>query len=182
MALLSSAKSIPNHAGPRKSWSTELGFLILYKPRQILFQHSFNLFDRSQKASLIVVKGPLKLLRPYQIFHEYNGVGRVLFADLMQAVGSQLTEKLSATMSIAKRVYSLAQEQHDSALMIGACRAFAVTLYFLGDFEVARQYATCGLQILPSIVSYLRPYLIGISVRPPVATRPWQKPSRWRKS
>ena len=64
-----------------------------------------------------------------------------------QWVFSLVTEKLSTTMQIAKRVYSLAQEQHDSALMIGGCRALAVTLYFLGDFEAARQYAMCGLQI-----------------------------------
>ncbi len=64
-----------------------------------------------------------------------------------QWVFSLVTEKLSATMQIAKRVYSLAQEQHDSALLIGGCRALAVTLYFLGDFEAARQYAMCGLQI-----------------------------------
>ena len=64
-----------------------------------------------------------------------------------QWVFSLVTEKLSATMQIARRVYSLAQEQHDSALMIGGCRALAVTLYFLGDFEAARQYAMCGLQI-----------------------------------
>ena len=50
-------------------------------------------------------------------------------------------------MQIAKRVYSLAQEQNDSALMIGACAALAVTLYYLGDFESARQYAKRGLQI-----------------------------------
>ena len=50
-------------------------------------------------------------------------------------------------MQIAKRVYSLAQEQNDSALMIGAYHALAATLYFLGDFEAARQYATRGLQI-----------------------------------
>ena len=64
-----------------------------------------------------------------------------------QWVFSLVTERLSATMQIAKRVYSLAQEQHDSALMIGGSRALAVTLYFLGDFEAARQYAMCGLQI-----------------------------------
>ena len=34
-------------------------------------------------------------------------------------------DELSATMQIAKRVYALAQEQNDSALMIGAYRAFA---------------------------------------------------------
>jgi predicted ATPase len=62
-------------------------------------------------------------------------------------VFSLVTEKMSATMQIAKRAYSLAQEQHDSALMMGACRALAVTLYFLGDFEAARQYAMRGVQI-----------------------------------
>ena len=57
------------------------------------------------------------------------------------------TDKLTATMQIAKRVYSLAQEQDDPALMIGAYRALAGTLYFLGDFETARQYAMRGLEI-----------------------------------
>ena len=50
-------------------------------------------------------------------------------------------------MQIAKRVYSLAQDQNDSALMIGAYRAFACTLYSPGDFETARQYAMRGVQI-----------------------------------
>ena len=57
------------------------------------------------------------------------------------------TDKLTTTMQIAERVYSLAQEQNDPALMIGAYRALAGTLYFLGDFESARQYAMRGLQI-----------------------------------
>ena len=57
------------------------------------------------------------------------------------------TDKMSAAMQIAERMYSLAQEQNDSALMIGACRALAVTLNFLGDFESARQYAMRGVQI-----------------------------------
>src|SRR6202011_5394331 len=58
-----------------------------------------------------------------------------------------LTDKLSAAMQIAERVYSLAQEQNDAALMIGAYRALASTLYFLGDFESARQNAMRGLEI-----------------------------------
>ena len=58
-----------------------------------------------------------------------------------------MTDKLSAAMQIAERVYSLAQEQNDAALMIGAYRALACTLYFLGDFESARQYAMRGVQI-----------------------------------
>jgi hypothetical protein len=60
---------------------------------------------------------------------------------------SLITDRLSATMQIAKRVYSLAQEQNDAALMMGACRPLAATHHYLGDFEAARQYATGGLQI-----------------------------------
>ena len=57
------------------------------------------------------------------------------------------TDKLTATMQLAERIYSLAQEQNDSYLMMGACRSLAVTFYYLGDFETARQYAMRGLQI-----------------------------------
>jgi len=57
------------------------------------------------------------------------------------------TDKLTAAMQIANRVYSLAQEQNDPSLMIGAYRALACTVSFLGDFEAARQYAMCGVQI-----------------------------------
>jgi tetratricopeptide (TPR) repeat protein len=60
---------------------------------------------------------------------------------------SLITDKLSATMKIAERIYSLAQEQNDAALMIEAYSALAPTLYFLGDFESARQHAMRGLQI-----------------------------------
>jgi predicted ATPase len=58
-----------------------------------------------------------------------------------------MTDKLSASMQIAKRINSLAQEQNHAALMIGAYRALAVTFYYLGDFESARHYATRGVQI-----------------------------------
>jgi hypothetical protein len=58
-----------------------------------------------------------------------------------------MTETLSAAVQIAERVYSLAQEQNDAALMIGAYRALAVPLYFLGDFKSARQYAIRGVEI-----------------------------------
>ena len=60
---------------------------------------------------------------------------------------SLLTDDLRATMQIAKRVYSLAQEQNDAALMIGAYRALANTLYYLGDFAAARQNAIWGVDI-----------------------------------
>jgi hypothetical protein len=55
--------------------------------------------------------------------------------------------KLSAALQIAKRVYTLAQEQNDSELMVGAYRSLAVTLYFIGDFEAARQSAIRGIEI-----------------------------------
>jgi hypothetical protein len=60
---------------------------------------------------------------------------------------SLVTEKVTATLQIAKQIYSLAQEQNDSALMIEACGALETPLYFLGDFEAARQYARRGVQI-----------------------------------
>ena len=58
-----------------------------------------------------------------------------------------MTDKLSAAMQIAERVYSLAQEQNDPAVAIGAHSALACTLFFLGDFESARQYAVRGIEI-----------------------------------
>jgi hypothetical protein len=60
---------------------------------------------------------------------------------------SLMADKLTATMQIAKQVYSLAQEQNDAALMTGAYRALAITLFYLGDFEAARQHAIRGVRI-----------------------------------
>jgi predicted ATPase len=60
---------------------------------------------------------------------------------------SIVTDKLNATMQIAQRIYSLAQEQNESALMLGAYRALAPAAYFLGDFETAHEYAMCGVEI-----------------------------------
>jgi serine/threonine protein kinase/predicted ATPase len=72
----------------------------------------------------------------------------LLFSALMgQWRYSLWTDKLTATMQIAERIYSLAQEQNDSALITGAYRALAVTLYFLADFETARQNALRGVQL-----------------------------------
>jgi predicted ATPase len=72
----------------------------------------------------------------------------LLFSALMgQWRYSLWTDKLTATMQIAERVYSLAQEQNNAALMIGAYRALAVPVYYFGDFETARQYAMRGAQI-----------------------------------
>jgi serine/threonine protein kinase/predicted ATPase len=73
---------------------------------------------------------------------------QLLYAALMgQWRYSLTTEKLTASMQLAQRVYSLAKEQDEPALMVGACTALAVPLYFMGDFETARQYAMRGVQI-----------------------------------
>jgi hypothetical protein len=60
---------------------------------------------------------------------------------------SLVTDKVSATMQIAQRIRSLAQQQNDPALMLGAYIALTVPLYFSGDFEGARQYARPGVEI-----------------------------------
>jgi adenylate cyclase len=54
---------------------------------------------------------------------------------------------MSVALQIAERIHSLAQEQNDAVLMIGACRALSCTLFYLGDFEASQQYAMRGLQI-----------------------------------
>ena len=72
----------------------------------------------------------------------------LLYSALMgQWRYSLITDKLTATMQIAQRICSLAQEQNSSAVMIGACQALVSTLYYLGEFETARQYAMRGVQI-----------------------------------
>jgi hypothetical protein len=60
---------------------------------------------------------------------------------------SSQTEKLTAALRLAKRIDALAQQQNDPALMIGAYRALAITRFYLGNFEAARQYARRGIQI-----------------------------------
>jgi adenylate cyclase len=54
---------------------------------------------------------------------------------------------MSTAMQVAEQVYFLAQEQNDAALMIGAYRALATTLYWSGDFGSAQQYGMRGVQI-----------------------------------
>ncbi len=77
------------------------------------------------------------LNRPLLLYVALIGVWRHSF----------VADNLSATMPLAERLYSLAEEQNDSTLMIGACSAMGATHYYLGDFETARQYTTRGLQI-----------------------------------
>ncbi|MBV8173607.1 MAG: hypothetical protein JO151_03470 [Verrucomicrobia bacterium] len=72
----------------------------------------------------------------------------LLYSALMgQWRYSYIADKLSAALEVAQRVHSLAIEQNNSAVMIGACQALVSTLYYLGEFETARQYAMRGVQI-----------------------------------
>jgi NACHT domain len=82
----------------------------------------------------------------------------LLYAALLsQWRYSLATDSQTATMEIAKRVYSLADGLHNAALMVGAHRALATTLFYKGDFELGLQHARHGVQIwrageVPSLV------------------------------
>jgi serine/threonine protein kinase/tetratricopeptide (TPR) repeat protein len=72
----------------------------------------------------------------------------LLYSALMgQWRYSYIADRLGAALEVAQRVHSLAMEQNNSAIMIGACQALVSTLYCLGEFEPARQYAMRGVQI-----------------------------------
>ncbi|MBV8967431.1 MAG: hypothetical protein JO331_00005, partial [Verrucomicrobia bacterium] len=72
----------------------------------------------------------------------------LLYAALMgQWRFSHNTDRLSAALQIAKRIYALAQQQNEPAMIIGACTALTITHYFLGDFETSGQFAKQGLDI-----------------------------------
>ena len=77
------------------------------------------------------------LNRPLLLYSALMGQWRYLY----------IADKLSAALGVAQRVRSLAMEQNNSAVMIGACQALVSTLYYLGEFETARQYAMHGVQI-----------------------------------
>jgi len=67
--------------------------------------------------------------RAESLCHSLNRPLLLYVALIGQWRYSLVTDKLSATMQIAKRVYSLAQEQNDSALLTKAYLALAATLY-----------------------------------------------------
>src|SRR5271157_3184485 len=85
--------------------------------------------------------------RVESLCHSLNRPLLLYSALISQWRHSVWTDKLTATMQIAERVYSLAQEQNDARLMMGAYRVLASTLYFLGNFEITGQYAMRSLEI-----------------------------------
>jgi predicted ATPase len=72
----------------------------------------------------------------------------LLYAALLsQWRYSLATGDQKATTQIAERIYSLADGLHDAALLIGAQRALATTLFLRGEFESGLQHARGGIQI-----------------------------------
>ena len=85
--------------------------------------------------------------RAEPICHSLNDP-RLLYVALMgQFRYTLMTDKLSAAMQLAERVYALTQQQKDATLTIGAYRALACTHYYLGNFGSGRQFAMRAVQI-----------------------------------
>jgi tetratricopeptide (TPR) repeat protein len=79
--------------------------------------------------------------------HSPNHPRLLCFALKGQWLYTLMTDKQSAALQIAQRIHSLAQEQDDPTIMTEAYDALAASLYFLGDFESARQNAKRVVQI-----------------------------------
>jgi hypothetical protein len=72
----------------------------------------------------------------------------LLYVTLMgQWRHTAITDKLSSALRIAERVHSLAEEQSDPRLMVGARGVLGSTRYFLGHFELAREHVMSGVEI-----------------------------------
>jgi hypothetical protein len=108
-----------------------------------------------------------------------------------------MTDKLSKTMRIAKRIYLLARRLNDPALMIGACRNLTFTLYYRGEFQTALRYAMRGVGIwrsgvVQASVEEVNSPVVSCLVFEAMSEwhfgqiaycgRRWRKRSRWRKS
>jgi predicted ATPase len=60
---------------------------------------------------------------------------------------SLVTDELQTSLQLAEEIHTLAQNQNDTALLLGAYRALANTTYFMGNFAVARAYAQQGISL-----------------------------------
>jgi serine/threonine protein kinase/tetratricopeptide (TPR) repeat protein len=85
--------------------------------------------------------------RAEPLCHSLNRPRLLCLALRARLLYSLQTDKMSTTMRIAERIYSVAKEQNDAALMIGAHSGLSCTLLYLGDFESGRQHARHGIQI-----------------------------------
>jgi hypothetical protein len=92
-------------------------------------------------------KAPIRYERAEPWCHSLNRPVLLYVALMGQWRYSLMHDKLTATIQIGQRVYSLAREQNNPAGMVGACRALAMTHHFWGDFEAGRRRAIHGIQI-----------------------------------
>jgi len=91
--------------------------------------------------------GSVCYARAERLCHALNRPLLLYVALMAQWRYSLNTDKLTAPMQIANRIYSLAEDQNDSVLLIGAYTALSMTRYFMGDWEAAHQYAMSGIEI-----------------------------------
>ena len=154
----------------------------------ILIQTALNITAMRESAP----EAKICYERAESLCHSLNRPLLLYVALMGQLRYSMVADKVAAAIPLAKRLYSLAEEQSNSALMIGACTALGGMHYYSGDFETARRYTTRALQIWRSggyglrfkrsmrnlsLVFPFRPCSSGISESSPPATRRWQKRS-----
>jgi hypothetical protein len=106
---------------------------------------------------LTVIRGPatpevaLCYERAVSLAESLNCLVSLSSALVGQWRHSLMTDRLTATMQIAKRFYALGQQQNDSSLLIGASTPLACTLYFLGDFETSGRYLVRAFRLWRSL-------------------------------
>ena len=76
-----------------------------------------------------------------------NRPALLYLALLGRRVHSLVTDRLTATMQIAQRLYTLALEQNDAVLLTEAYGALADTLFWMGEFEAAQWHARRGVEL-----------------------------------
>jgi predicted ATPase len=102
--------------------------------------------------------------RAESLCHSINSPLALYSALIGQWRHSLLTDALTVTMQIAERVFSLAHQLNDPALMIGGYHALAGTLYFKGNFEAAQQHSRRGIELWRSGVVSSRVEEVGAPV------------------
>ena len=97
-------------------------------------------------------------LAEVRICHEHavplcESLGRsdLLFVALVgQWRCSLVTSRLTMTLRLAEQIDSLARQQEQPAPLMKAHMVMAATLYYLGDFDKAREHAMDGVHMLHS--------------------------------
>jgi serine/threonine protein kinase len=109
----------------------------------ILIQAAVNMTAMRESAP----EARLCYERAESLCHSLNRPTQLYVALMGQCRSWGATGNAAAAMEFAKRLCSLAEEQKDSALMIGACAQMAGRTCGAGDFKTSRKYTTRALQI-----------------------------------